>query len=66
MVVVTSDGVENLTTCPRTVEEVESVRSGGQWPPVEDKMPELKRAWKMLDAKKDATKMVDSGVVVAK
>ena len=30
-VVVTKDGMENLTKCPRTVEEVEAVMSGKPW-----------------------------------
>ena len=32
-VLVTADGIENLTACPRTVEEVEAVMAGGKWPP---------------------------------
>lgn len=50
VVVVTEEGVENLTTCPRTVEEVESVLAGGEWPPLVDSAPELKRVWKRLAA----------------
>ncbi len=43
-VLVTADGrCENLTHCPRTVEEVESVLSGGQWPPLSDTAPWLFR-----------------------
>jgi Xaa-Pro dipeptidase len=42
-VLVTAEGCENLTTCPRTVEEVESVLSGGQWPPSSDTAPWLFR-----------------------
>jgi Xaa-Pro dipeptidase len=34
VIVVTEEGCENLTTCPRTVNEVESVMSGGPWPPL--------------------------------
>ena len=45
VVVVTEGGCRNLTLCPRTVDEVEAVRSGGAWPPEEDAAPELKRAW---------------------
>ncbi|CAE7771862.1 Pepd [Symbiodinium microadriaticum] len=45
VVVITEDGVENLTVCPRTVEEVESVMAGGAWPPAVDVAPELKRNW---------------------
>ena len=34
--VVRSNGLppSNLTTCPRTVQEVESVRAGGRYPPL--------------------------------
>ncbi len=31
-IVVTETGYENLTKCPRSVEEVESVMAGGPWP----------------------------------
>ena len=48
VVVVTASGVENLTTCPRTVAEVESVRQGGAWPPAQDACPELFRRWTKL------------------
>jgi Xaa-Pro dipeptidase len=48
VVVVTEHGFENLTTCPRTIEEVESVMAGGVWPPAVDKAPELKRNWTTL------------------
>jgi len=37
--------VENLSLCPRTVEEVESVLAGGAWPPEIDAAPELGRKW---------------------
>lgn len=53
VVLVTETGVENLTTCPRTVEEVESVLNGGPWPPVSDKAPSLRRKW---------TKLADKGL----
>ena len=43
VVAVTSDGCENYTTCPRTIQEVEHVMSGGKWPPIQDDAPELKR-----------------------
>jgi len=39
---------DNLTTCPRLIEEVESVMSGGQWPPAADKAPHLFRKWGTL------------------
>lgn len=48
VVLVTAEGVENLTTCPRTVGEVESVMAGGAWPPVADAAPHLKRRWTKL------------------
>lgn len=31
-ILITADGIENLTLCPRTVEEVEAVMAGKQWP----------------------------------
>jgi len=43
VVVITSDGCENFTICPRTVKEVEHVCGGGKWPPVRDDAPELRR-----------------------
>lgn len=49
VVAVTNGSPINYTTCPRTIEEVESVRSGGSWPPAEDKAPELFRKWGKLD-----------------
>ncbi len=45
VVMVTAAGAENLTTCPRTVAEIESVLGGGKWPPAKDDAPELKRKW---------------------
>lgn len=44
-VLVTADGCENLTNCPRAVEEVLDVMNGGVWPPQKDALPELKRSW---------------------
>jgi Xaa-Pro dipeptidase len=44
-VLITSDGCENLTLCPRAVEEVLDVMSGGPWPPAKDLLPEMKRKW---------------------
>ena len=41
-------GAESLSTCPRTVAEIESVMSGGVWPPAKDEAPDLKRAWTRL------------------
>ena len=48
VVAVTAAGCENLTTCPRTVSEVESVLAGGVWP--QERCPELKRRWTKLAA----------------
>eukprot|EP00055_Hartaetosiga_balthica_P002604 m.4569 g.4569 ORF g.4569 m.4569 type:complete len:508 (+) comp2255_c0_seq1:122-1645(+) len=42
-VLVTAEGIDNFTQTPRTIEEIESVMEGGQWPPKEDKVPALKR-----------------------
>mmetsp|Transcript_11876 Transcript_11876/g.18246 ORF Transcript_11876/g.18246 Transcript_11876/m.18246 type:complete len:581 (+) Transcript_11876:77-1819(+) len=42
---ITSDGCENLTLCPRAIEEVLDVMSGGSWPPATDVLPEMKRKW---------------------
>ena len=44
-VLVTEDGVENLTLCPRTIDEIEDVLAGGPWPPASDAAPELCRSW---------------------
>ena len=46
-VLVTADGVDNLTNCPRTLEEVEAVCAGGQWPPADgvDNAPWLYRTF---------------------
>lgn len=55
VVLVTANGAESLSTCPRTVEEIESVIAGGAWPPAHDAAPELKRRW----TKFDGEKMVD-------
>ncbi len=42
---ITSAGCENLTLCPRAIEEVLDVMSGGAWPPKNDILPEMKRKW---------------------
>jgi Xaa-Pro dipeptidase len=49
-VLVTAGGAppKNLTTCPRTIEEVESVCNGGNWPPAIDAAPYLFRQWGAL------------------
>jgi Xaa-Pro dipeptidase len=49
VVVVTATGIDNLTTCPRTVSEVEAVMRGGEWPPTTDAAPWLMRQWTTLD-----------------
>ena len=49
VVVVTTEGVDNLTLCPRTVEEIEGVMAGGAWPPKADAAPGLRRRWATLD-----------------
>ena len=38
-VLVRADGVENLSLCPQTVEEIRSVKNGGSWPPASDACP---------------------------
>jgi Xaa-Pro dipeptidase len=43
VVLITKDGFENLTICPRTVEEVEAVMNGAKWPPISDSDPSLGR-----------------------
>ena len=48
VIVVTKKGPVNLTTCPRTVGEVESVLAGGVWPPLHDEAPYLFRRWGAL------------------
>ena len=48
VVAVTETHVTNLTQCPRTLAEVESVRAGGDWPPMQDTAPELLRSWAKL------------------
>ena len=64
MVVVTVDGVENFTLCPRTVEEVESVMAGGEWPPAVDTAPWMHRAWYKLDRASGAM-VADASVEVS-
>ena len=44
-VLVTATGCQNLSIVPRTVEEVESVIAGGEWPPASDAAPWLFRQW---------------------
>ena len=58
------DGVENLTLCPRTVSEIEDVMAGGQWPPVVDNSPELRRKWSTLSP--DGSMVYDAEITVNK
>ena len=44
-VLVRTDGVENLSLCPRTVDEILDVKNGGAWPPAVDACSGLRRAW---------------------
>ena len=54
VVVVREDGPpSNLTTCPRTVKEVEGVLAGGVWPPEMDEAPYLHRRWGKLSKEGD-------------
>ena len=48
VVVVTTAGPVNLTTCPRTITEIENVIAGGPWPPLVDEAPYLCRRWGQL------------------
>jgi Xaa-Pro dipeptidase len=57
VICVTEDGVINLTTCPRTITEIESVMAGGKWPPQVDEAPYLRRQWGKLSER--GTAMVD-------
>lgn len=43
VVTITDAGFINYTLCPRTVQEVEHVMAGGNWPPLTDEAPELGR-----------------------
>lgn len=45
VVAVTATGCENYTLTPRTVDEIEDVLAGGQWPPAVDRAPWLRRKW---------------------
>lgn len=60
-VLVTRDGCDNLTLCPRAVSEVWDVMQGGPWPPKEDVMPEMRRNWMT----REKGKMVQLAVPVA-
>jgi Xaa-Pro dipeptidase len=59
VVLVNEDGAENLTTCPRTIAEVESVLAGGPWPPAKDDAPWLKRRWTKLGKNGDGMAFLD-------
>lgn len=43
VVQVTEDGCINFTLSPRTLNEVEQVMAGKNWPPIHDEAPELRR-----------------------
>jgi Xaa-Pro dipeptidase len=43
VIAITADGCENYTICPRTIQEIESVKAGEKWPPLRDTAPELRR-----------------------
>jgi Xaa-Pro dipeptidase len=45
VVVITEDGFDNYTLCPRTCDEIEAVMAGGEWPPATDAAPWLRRKW---------------------
>lgn len=49
-IVITKNGADNLTLCPRTINEIESVMNGGLWPPAIDTAPQLRRRWVKLSA----------------
>jgi Xaa-Pro dipeptidase len=49
-VLVTADGACSLASCPRSIDEVESVLAGGEWPPTLDRVPSLRRSWTRLAA----------------
>jgi len=57
VVLVTDSGAENLTICPRTVEEVEGVIAGAPWPPTSDTAVDLKRNF---NYKFDGNRMINS------
>lgn len=63
-VAVTANGIENYTLCPRTIEEVETVMAGGQWPPLIDLEPRLRRRWVVLS--KDCQSMVYNDITKSK
>lgn len=44
VVVITENGCDNFTICPRTIDEVEKVMAGGKWPPLHDCDFSLKRS----------------------
>lgn len=45
VVAVTATGIDNYTLTPRTVEEIESVMAGGEWPPATDNALWMCRRW---------------------
>jgi Xaa-Pro dipeptidase len=60
VVLVTENGSINLTNCPRTVNEIESVNADGPWPPVFDEAPFLKRKWTKLS--NDCKEMIELNI----
>lgn len=44
VVVITENGCDNFTICPRTTDEVEKVMAGSKWPPLNDCDLSLKRS----------------------
>ena len=54
-IVITKNGCDNLTLCPRSVDEVLDVMNhNGVWPPKVDRVPELRRNW----VKKEGGQMI--------
>lgn len=64
VVLVTAEGARNLTTCPRTVAEVEGVMNGSlMWPPAIDTAPRLRRSWGSLA--EDGRSIVELALVLS-
>jgi len=53
-VLITEEGCENLTVCPRAVSEVLDVMNDKPWPPEKDVLPAMRRNW----VKNDNGKMI--------
>ena len=58
-------GVVNLTTCPRTIREVETALQGGCWPPVKDEAPELRRLWCKMQSGRIIDVPIEGGLIYA-